>query len=56
MVHVGCQALYCIFPNLTNNVVLGMDWLHAIKTQIDWSTYSLSLDCRGHTVCILGTK
>ena len=27
-VHVGCHVLYCVLPNLTSDVVLGMDWLH----------------------------
>ena len=56
MVHVGCHVLCHVLPNLTSDVVLGMDWLHAINPWIDWNAYSLSLDCRGHTVCILGTK
>ena len=55
-VHVGCLVLYCVLPNLANDVVLGMDWLHAINPQIDWSAYSLYIDLRGHTVCILITK
>ena len=29
IVHVGCHVLYQILPNLTSNVVLGMDWLHS---------------------------
>ena len=39
MVHIGCRILCCILPNLTNDVVLGMDWLHAINIQIDWNAY-----------------
>ena len=46
--------MFC--QNLTNDVVLGMDWLHAINPQIDWNAYLLSLDCASHTVCILGTE
>ena len=56
IVHIGCSILCCILPNLTNDVVLGMDWLHAINPLIDWNNLSLSLDCRGETAYILGTK
>ena len=31
MVHVGCSVLYRVLPNLTSNVILGMDWLHRIN-------------------------
>ena len=56
MVHIGCHVLFCVLPNLTSDVVLGIDWLHAINPWIDWHAYSLFLDCGGHTVHILGTK
>ena len=36
-VHVGCYVMCCALPNLTSDVVLHMDWLHAINPQIDWS-------------------
>ena len=47
LVHVGCHVLCHVLPNLTSDVVLGMDWLHVINPRIDWNAYSLSLDCRG---------
>ena len=53
MVHIGCHDLYCILLNLTNDIVLSMDWLYAINPQIDLYAFSLSLDCGGHIVCIL---
>ena len=56
MVYIGGYVLYHVLPNLTSDVVLGMDWLYDINPQIDKNTYSLSLDCEGHTVCILGTE
>ena len=56
MVHVGCYVLCRVLPNLTTNMVLGMDWLHTINRRTNWYAYSLSLDCGGHTVHILGTK
>ena len=31
MVHVGCGVLCHVLPNLTSNVVSGMDWLHTIN-------------------------
>ena len=34
-VHVGCCVLCYVLPNPTSNVVLGMDWLHAINPLID---------------------
>ena len=37
MVHVGCHVQYHVLPNLTSDVVLGMDWLYAINPQIDWN-------------------
>ena len=37
MVHVGCCVLCHVLPNLTSDVVLGMDWLHAINPRIDWN-------------------
>ena len=55
MVFTGCHILCHILPNLTSHVVLGMDWLHTIRHQIDWHAYSLSLDCKVHIVYILGT-
>ena len=56
IVHIGCSILYCILPNLTSDVVLGMDWLHAINPLVDWNNLSLYLDCVGETAYILGTK
>ena len=55
MVHVCCGILCCILTNLTSDVVLGMDWFHAINPQTSYSAYSLSLDCRGNTVHLLHT-
>ena len=55
MVHVGCHVLCHVLPNLTSDVVLGMDWLYDINPWIDWHTYLLSMDCEGNTVRILGT-
>ena len=55
-VHVGFHILCYILPNLIIDVVLGMDWLHAINPLVDWNIYSPSLDCRGETICIWGTK
>ena len=56
MVYAGCPVLCHVLPNLTSDVVLGMDWIHAINPQIDWKVNSLSLDCESHTLCIFGTK
>ena len=56
MVHIGCRVLCHVLPNLTSDVVLGMDWLHAINPWIDWNAYSLSMDCGSHTVRVLGTE
>ena len=50
------MVLYHVLPNLTSDVVLGVDWLHAINPWIDWNTYLLSLDYEGHIVRILGTE
>ena len=36
MVHVGCHVLCYVLLNLTSDMVLGMDWLHAINPRIDW--------------------
>ena len=55
MVHVSCHVLYYVLPNLTSDVVLGMDWPHAINPWIDWNPYSLSMYCLNHIVLILGT-
>ena len=55
MIYVGCVLCH-VLPNVTSDVVLAMDWLHAISPWTDKSAYSLSLDCRGHSVHILGTK
>ena len=54
-VHEGCHVLCHVLPNLTSDMVLGMDWLHDINPWIDWNAYSQSLDYGGHTVRILGT-
>ena len=54
--HVAFQVLCCVLPNLTSDIILGMDWLHALNPCIDWNTYSLSIDCRGQTLCILSTQ
>ena len=35
MVHVGCLVLYHILPNLTSDMILGMDWLHDINPWTD---------------------
>ena len=35
-VHIGYHVLYCVLLNLTSNVVLDIDWLHAINPWIDW--------------------
>ena len=56
MVNVGCCVLCNVLPNLTSDVVLGMDWLHAINPWIYWNAYSISVDYIGHTVCILDTE
>ena len=56
LVHVGCHVWCHVLPNLTSDMVLGMDWLHSINHWIDWNVYSLSLDYGSDTVCILGTK
>ena len=53
-VYVVCHVLCHVLPNLTSDVVLGMDWLHAINPQIDWHAYSLYLDYGGRTIYILG--
>ena len=55
MVCVGFHVLCHILPNLTSNMDPSMDLLHAINPQINWHTYSLSLNCGGHSVHILGT-
>ena len=39
MVHVGGCVLYHVLPNLTSDVVLGMDWLYDINPQIDKNTF-----------------
>ena len=54
-VYVSCCVLCHILPNLTIDVILGMDWLCDINPQIDWNAYSLYLDYGGHIVRILGT-
>ena len=54
--HVGYSVLCCILPILTSDMVLGMDWLHAINPLIDWNNYSLSVEYGGETIRILGTK
>ena len=56
MVHIGCRVLCHVLPNLTSDVVLGLDWLHAINPWIDWKAYSLSLDYSSHTARVLGIK
>ena len=55
-VHVGCSVLCYVLPNLSSDVVLGTVWLHTINPLIDCNAYSLSIDCRSETVCVLGTK
>ena len=50
--HIGCHFL----PNLTSDAILSIYYLHSIKHLIDWKAYSLSMNCIGETVCILGTK
>ena len=55
IVDVGSHVLCHVFLNLTSDVVLGMDWLHAINPRIDWHTCPLSLDYIGHNVRILST-
>ena len=37
-VYVGCRALYCVLPNSTSDMILDMDWLHAINPLIDKTT------------------
>ena len=54
-VHIGCKVLYYVLPNLTSDVVLGKDRLHAINPRIEWNTYSLYLDFRAQTIRILET-
>ena len=56
MVHAGFHVLCSVFQNLTSDVVLGMNWLHAINPQINWHSLLLSMDCKGHIVYILGTQ
>ena len=36
-VHVGHHILCCVLPNLTSDMVLGMDWLHDINPLINWN-------------------
>ena len=55
-VHVGCCVLCHVLPHLTSDVVLSMDWLHAINPWINWKAYLLSLDCKDKILYILGTK
>ena len=33
-VHVGCSVLYHVLPNLTSDMAVSMDWLHAINPLI----------------------
>ena len=56
MVQIGCHVLCSVFPNLTSDVVLGMDQLYVINPWIDWHAYSLFIDCRDQIVRILGTE
>ena len=35
--YIGCRVFFYVFPNLTSDMVLGMDWLHTINPQIDWN-------------------
>ena len=55
MVHVGFYVLYYALPIPTSDMLLSMDWLHAINPWIDWRAYLLSLDFGGHTIYVLGT-
>ena len=55
-VHVGGCVLCHVLPNLTSDVVLGVDGLHAINPWIDWNAYLLSLNYEGHNIYILGTE
>ena len=50
-VYIGCVLCYVLL-NLTSDMVLCMDWLHAINPRIDWNIYSPSLDYGSYTVCI----
>ena len=34
---IDCHVLYHVLPNLTSDVVLGMDRLHAIICLINWN-------------------
>ena len=56
ILHIGCCILYSILQNLTRDMLLGMDWLHAINHWTDYHAYLLSLNCGGHPLCTLGTK
>ena len=44
-VYIGCHVLYCVLPNQTNDVVLGMDWIYVINPLIDWNALLLSMGC-----------
>ena len=55
IVHRGCSVLYHVLPNLTSDVLLGKDRLHAINPRIEWNTYSLYLAFRAQTIRILET-
>ena len=55
-VHIGCSVFCCVLPNLTSNMVLGIDWLYTVNPLITWSTHSLSMGCIGKIIYILGTN
>ena len=57
-IYIACSVLCCILPNLTSDVLLGMDWLYVLNPLIDSYDYSLSL-VRGDKidgVHIMGTN
>ena len=37
----------CVLPNLTSDVILGMDWLEQNNPRIDWVANKLCLGCGG---------
>ena len=55
-IHVGCCVLCYILPNLTSDMVLGMDWLHMVNPLIEWNAKSLYIEFGGRNLFILGTK
>ena len=38
----------CVLPSLNYDIVLGIDWLWASKTVINWQACTLSVECAEH--------